>query len=159
MTLLSICFILNVFANMYIPVFIPFSIKSTCFCGFFFKSSKWFFKWSGCFWKTIGMFWANHTDESGKSFRWFCRTNWNRGKGGRKKALERPLKTILTPYKPYREALLELTFWRESTLSADTLIHSSAPFRFSSNRKITSRQPCEQNDNRKLCFLGLFASV
>lgn len=80
-------------------------------------------------------------------------------KRGYKKAPERPLNTILTPHKPYREAFLWLTFWQKYALPTDTPIYSSALFRFSGDRKKTFQWSCEQNDNCKPCFLLLFATI
>ena len=76
-----------------------------------------------------------------------------------KKFPKKPLKTILTPHKPYRKGLLWLTFWQKSAFLADTPVYSSAPFQFFNDRIKTFRRSCEQNDNSKPCFLVLFAII
>lgn len=119
----SIWFILNALSYKQILIFSLFSLKFPCFCTFSSKSSKWFFKWSECFYKTIRMFRTNHTNESGKSFRWFGRTDGNKEKKYRKKPSWSHLKTILTPRKLHRTGHLGLTLWQESIFPADTLIH------------------------------------
>ena len=102
-----------------------FSLKSACFCTLSGKSSKWFLKWSQWFSKIIGMFQANHRDEIEKWSRWFCRTNWNKGKKEGKKASKRPLKAVLTPRSLCYKDLLWLTFWLESILFTNASIYSS----------------------------------
>ena len=123
------------FTDTHIPVFIPFSLKSACICTLPGKSSKWFLKWSQWFSKIIGMFQANHRDEIEKWSRWFCRTNWNKGKKEGKKASKRPLKAVLTPRSLCYKDLLWLTFWLESILFTNASIYSSTLFRFSGDKK------------------------